>query len=73
LWPQLALKFREVVEDSKGYLRVNRDPIMWTMLNAIKDQLKQIEDLKTENTAMNAKVTEIETNQDERQLVQQLL
>ncbi len=73
MWPQLALKFREVVEDSKGYLRVNRDPIMWTMLNAIKDQLKQIEDLKTENTAMNAKVTEIETNQDERQLVQQLL
>ncbi len=31
-----------------GYLTVNNDPIIWTMLNAIKEQQKQIEELKTE-------------------------
>jgi len=35
------------VSDS-GYLMVNNDPILWTMLNAIKEQQKQIEELKSE-------------------------
>ncbi len=37
-----------VVENSEGYLMVNSDPILWTMLNAIKEQQKQIEELKRE-------------------------
>jgi len=37
-----------VSRDDKGYLLVDNDPILWTMLNAIKEQQKQIEDLKTE-------------------------
>lgn len=37
-----------VVENSEGYLMVNSDPILWTMLNAIKEQQKQIEALKLE-------------------------
>jgi Chaperone of endosialidase len=32
-----------VTRDQKGYLLVNNDPIMWTMLNAIKEQQAQIQ------------------------------
>ena len=35
-----------VTKNSEGYLMVNGDPIMWTMLNAIKEQQKEIEQLK---------------------------
>ncbi len=38
-----------VSENNEGYLLVNNDPIMWTMLNAIKEQQAQIEQLKAEN------------------------
>jgi hypothetical protein len=31
-----------VTENDKGYLLVNNDPILWTMLNAIKDQQREI-------------------------------
>ena len=30
----------------EGYLMVNNDPIIWTMLNAIKEQQKEIVELK---------------------------
>ena len=35
-----------VVKNSEGYLMVNNDPVIWTMLNAIKEQQKEIEQLK---------------------------
>jgi hypothetical protein len=35
-----------VIKNSDGYLMVNNDPIIWTMLNAIKEQQKEIEQLK---------------------------
>ena len=35
-----------VTKNSDGYLMVNNDPIIWTMLNAIKEQQKEIEQLK---------------------------
>ena len=35
-----------VTKNSEGYLMVNGDPILWTMLNAIKEQQKEIEELK---------------------------
>jgi len=35
-----------VTSNSQGYLMVNSDPILWTMLNAIKEQQKEIEQLK---------------------------
>jgi hypothetical protein len=35
-----------VSENANGYLQVNNDPIIWTMLNAIKEQQKEIEQLK---------------------------
>jgi hypothetical protein len=37
-----------VTRNSEGYLMVNNDPIIWTMLNAIKEQQKEIEQLKNE-------------------------
>ena len=44
-----------VSTNQNGYLMVNNDPIMWTMLNAIKEQQKQIEELKTEVRKLRAK------------------
>src|SRR5215213_71538 len=35
-----------VTTSDSGYLMVNNDPIMWTMLNAIKEQQKEIVELK---------------------------
>jgi hypothetical protein len=35
-----------VTKNSAGYLMVNNDPILWTMLNAIKEQQKEIAVLK---------------------------
>jgi hypothetical protein len=32
-----------VTENSKGYLLVNNDPIIWTMLNAIKEQQGEVQ------------------------------
>ncbi len=37
-----------VSKNDKGYLLVNNDPILWTMLNAIKEQQKEIAELKGE-------------------------
>jgi len=35
-----------VTKNSAGYLMVNSDPILWTMLNAIKEQQQEIAELK---------------------------
>ena len=35
-----------VSKNANGYLMVNNDPILWTMLNAIKEQQKEILELK---------------------------
>ena len=35
-----------VTTTASGYLMVNNDPIIWTMLNAIKEQQKEIVELK---------------------------
>ncbi len=45
-----------VTENSKGYLLVNNDPIIWSMLNAIKEQQREIQQqqaaLRTQATAI---------------------
>jgi hypothetical protein len=43
-----------VSENDNGYLQVNNDPILWTMLNAIKEQQKEIEQLKGEIRQLRA-------------------
>jgi len=35
-----------VIRNENGYLMVNSDPILWTMLNAIKEQQQEIAELK---------------------------
>src|SRR5256714_2100432 len=37
-----------VSRTASGYLQINNDPILWTMLNAIKEQQSEIEQLKHE-------------------------
>ena len=43
-----------VTSNSQGYLMVNGDPIIWTMLNAIKEQQKEIQELKKEIRQLRA-------------------
>jgi hypothetical protein len=43
-----------VTRNANGYLQVNNDPILWTMLNAIKEQQKEIEQLKGEIRQLRA-------------------
>jgi len=43
-----------VTRGESGYLLVNNDPVMWAMLNAIKEQQQQIEELRTEVRRLRA-------------------
>jgi len=43
-----------VTKNSSGYLMVNSDPIIWTMLNAIKEQQKEIVELKRQIRQLRA-------------------
>jgi hypothetical protein len=49
-----------VTKNDKGYLLVNNDPILWTMLNAIKEQQNQIEILRSQNATLNARLRGVE-------------
>jgi hypothetical protein len=44
-----------VSSTENGYLQVNNDPIIWTMLNAIKEQQKQIEQLQGQIRQLRAR------------------
>ena len=48
-----------VSTNDKGYLLVNNDPILWTMLNAVKEQQRTIEGLKRETGRLKAKNSEV--------------
>lgn len=43
-----------VTKNANGYLQVNNDPIIWTMLNAIKEQQAQISKLQKEIRQLRA-------------------
>ncbi len=45
-----------VTQNSKGYLLVNNDPIIWSMLNAIKEQQNLIEKQRQQIRAQEAKI-----------------
>ncbi|HEY6045406.1 MAG TPA: tail fiber domain-containing protein [Pyrinomonadaceae bacterium] len=49
-----------VTSNDKGYLLVNNDPILWTMLNAIKEQQAQIATLQQANSALKARLHRVE-------------
>lgn len=46
-----------VTANANGFLMVNNDPIIWSMLNAIKEQQTQIEELKREVKRLRANNT----------------
>lgn len=46
--------------DDKGYLMLNNDPIMHTMLNAIKEQQAMIEELKKQNLEFRDRISTLE-------------
>src|SRR6266536_1790699 len=53
-----------VIKNDKGYLLINNDPIMWTMLNAVKEQQAQIteqqEQIKKQQDALKQQQSQIE-------------
>jgi hypothetical protein len=49
-----------VTENSKGYLLLNNDPIIWAMLNAIKEQQREIRALKSELRATRETLQKVE-------------
>jgi hypothetical protein len=49
-----------VTSTGQGYLLVNNDPILWTMLNAIKEQQAQILNLQQVNTELSARLRKVE-------------
>jgi hypothetical protein len=48
-----------VTRNSRGYLLVNNDPILWTMLNAIKQQQTQIEALTRSAREKDAQIQKL--------------
>jgi hypothetical protein len=48
-----------VKRNSQGYLLVNNDPILWTMLNAIKQQQAEIERLVRSGRAKDARILKL--------------
>ena len=57
-----------VTENSKGYLLVNNDPIIWTMLNAIKEQQREIKQqqslLRAQAAAMRSLKAEVREDRE---------
>jgi hypothetical protein len=49
-----------VTKNSKGYLMLNNDPVLWAMLNAIKEQQKTIEELKKKTSEIDELKAQIE-------------
>ena len=45
-----------VSKNQQGYLLVNNDPILWAMLNAIKEQEKEIRDQRLTNEQQQARI-----------------
>jgi hypothetical protein len=50
-----------VSENNKGYLLVNNDPIIWAMLNAIKEQQQEIKALRKRAVKLESKLKELQT------------
>jgi hypothetical protein len=57
-----------VKENSKGYLLIDNDPIIWSMLNAIKEQQRQIRQqqslLRAQSSALRSLKGEVRETRD---------
>ena len=59
-----------VSRNSRGYLLVNNDPILWTMLNAIKQQQAEIEALKRSAHEKDAQIQKLTQDAQELQKIE---
>jgi hypothetical protein len=60
---ELRTVIPEAVQDNPdGYLTVNSDPVIWTMLNSIKDLKKENDDLKAQVEQLKAEVLQKDKN-----------
>jgi hypothetical protein len=59
-----------VSENSRGYLLVNNDPILWTMLNAIKQQQAEIEALTCSAHEKDAQIQKLTQEAEELQKIE---
>jgi hypothetical protein len=59
-----------VSKDDKGYLLINNDPILWTMLNAIKEQQVNIERQQSE---IQQQRTRLKQQQNQIELMKKLI
>jgi hypothetical protein len=59
-----------VTRNSQGYLLVNNDPILWTMLNAIKQQQAEIQTLARSAHEKDAEIQKLAEQAQELQKVQ---
>jgi Chaperone of endosialidase len=50
-----------VTTGAQGYLQVQNDPILWTMLNAVKEQQAQIAELKEQLRQQQASMADLKT------------
>ena len=50
-----------VSENNKGYLLVNNDPIIWAMLNAIKEQQQEIKAQRQQIRALRKRAVRLES------------
>ncbi len=53
-----------VTKNDKGFLLVNNDPIIWAMLNAIKEQQREIAVLRKRATKLESTVTQLKEERD---------
>ncbi len=57
----------EAIEpNNTGYLHVNNDPTLWTMLNGIKELKRSLEEQRTENANLKARLKGLEQLLDEK-------
>ena len=59
-----------VSRNSRGYLLANNDPILWTMLNAIKQQQAEIEALKRSAHEKDAQIQKLTQDAQELQKIE---
>ncbi len=57
-----------MTENGKGYLLVNNDPVIWAMVNAIKEQQREIEQqqklLRAQSAQMRSLAAEVRKSRE---------
>ena len=56
-----------VTQTASGYLQLHSDPILWTMLNSIKEQQAQIQQLMQANQRLQQRLNQVERKVKTRQ------